>query len=319
LRRGQPRAATFAALLTLIQPQIGLPVLLALFVWTPRARLVLVGAAVVFAGLSLATLGPAGNLEYVRQVLPGQAASEVPFRIQYSLTWLLYFFGASETLALKLAGYEYALCVLAGVLLAPRIAKTLDAPEAVAAFPAACALFGGTYLHLFQMCAAIPFGLILIARAPRLRLAAWTALALLALPWNALASRAWYFSGALVLLVILLAAGAQLPRPRRAALTLAALALYLIFPRLLAAAPAAQLRPPAPIADFESQRLDRSVASVQHGYQIRREPDSTATSWRVFVEKIPDWAGLALLFGAGFAAALNRRSAKTTSTGGPDR
>jgi hypothetical protein len=312
LRRGQPRAAAFAALLTLIQPQLGLPVMLALFVWVPRARLVLVLAAVVFAGLSLLWLGPAANLEYVRQVLPGQAASEAPFRIQYSFTWLLYFFGASEAMALKFSGYEYALAALAGVLLAPRVAKALDAPEALVAFPAACALLGGTYLHLFQMCAAVPFGLILVARAPRLRPVAWAGLALLALPWNALGARAWYLGGAVALLILLLAAGEALPRPRRAALTIAALALYLLFPRVLATVPNA-LRPPAPIATFQALGFDRSVAAVQHGYNLRLDPELTATSWRQFVEKVPDWAGLLLLFGAGLAA--SGQTAVATSLG----
>ena len=125
------------------------------------------------------------NVEYARSVVSAQALAEASFEIQLSLTWLLVFFGSGEPAALHVAWLEYAAMLVAGVLLARLLAARLHLPEMLVVVPAAAAVLGGTYLHVFQLAAALPCALVLAARVPAARVPAWIATALLAVPWQA--------------------------------------------------------------------------------------------------------------------------------------
>jgi hypothetical protein len=171
--------------LSMIEPHVALPAFLAMLVWCPRMRLGLLAVALALAALSIAVLGVPLNLEYALVALPAHVHAEGTTSIQYSLTWLLHYVGVPDAAAFQLASQQYALFTIAALILAGPVARRLRTPAAIALFPPALALIGGTFIHLQQMAAAIPFGLVL---ATRLRGAAaatvWVAIALLAVPWG---------------------------------------------------------------------------------------------------------------------------------------
>ena len=188
--RDQPRLAAACALATLIEPHLGLPVVLALAVWMPRTRLVLAAGAAACGAVSLAFLGIHGNVEYLTRVLPVQAATEgLEFSRQYGLSAALHAAGIPARAALVAGSLSYLAMVALGVALARRAATAFDAPELVAFVPAAAVLVGGAYVHIAQMAAAIPLALVLASRArASLRPYAILATVCLAIPWQTVAT-----------------------------------------------------------------------------------------------------------------------------------
>jgi hypothetical protein len=308
VERERWRAAALAALATLIQPQLGLPVVLALFLWKPRTRVYLAAGVVLLAVISLGFLGIARNLAYVQSVLPAQGAAEVPFRIQYSLSWLLFFLGFDEAAAARAGLIDYGLMLVLGAALAGRVARTLNAPGALVAFPAALVLVGGSYTHQFQLSGAVPFAAILAAgSAPRLRQLrrlGWVALILLAVPWQELDARIGLILAALALAALVPAALAGKSIAARGGWTVLAILAVIGFMPALARLPHANLRPAPSPASFSARGFDPRLASTQHGLRVREEPHSTDTSLAVLVGKLPLWFGLCALLGAGLAAGL---------------
>ncbi|HWT05717.1 MAG TPA: glycosyltransferase 87 family protein, partial [Xanthomonadales bacterium] len=173
LSRDRPRRAALACALVLLQPQVAIAPVASLLLWLPRARVVVAGVGAVLAVISLAAIGLAANAEYARSVVSAQALAEAPFDIQLSLTWLLVFFGTGESAALHVAWLEYGAMLVTGVLLGGLLANRLNLREALVVVPAAMAVLGGTYLHVFQLAAALPCALVLAARAPAARVPAW--------------------------------------------------------------------------------------------------------------------------------------------------
>lgn len=195
LTRGRPRLAAGCAVAMLVEPNIGLPVLLALALWVPRARWTLALGVAALAGLSLAFLGVGTNAEYFARVLPVQAATEgLEFSRQYGLSALLRALGLAPGLALALGSVSYVVAVALGVGVARRAATALGAVAALAFVPAAAALVGGTYGHIAQMAAAIPLALLLWARGGRSLPYAVAATCCLAVPWQAVVTSPWIAS-----------------------------------------------------------------------------------------------------------------------------
>jgi|GEM_PF-716061 len=161
LRLGKHRWAVLAASGTLLQPQFGLPILVALFLFIPRARLVtaMIGAALVL--FSIAAVGVRGTIEYL-SVVPIHARSEVTAPIQYSFTWLAHVFGASANVALMIGTVSYivffAICLLVLARGGERAVKT----GAIILLPAAFAIFGGTFIHYHQVTVALLAAVVLI-------------------------------------------------------------------------------------------------------------------------------------------------------------
>jgi hypothetical protein len=308
VERERWRAAALAALATLIQPQLGLPVVLALFLWKPRTRVYLAAGVALLAIVSLGFFGLARNLAYVQSVLPAQGAAEIPFRIQYSLSWLLFVLGFTESAAGRAGLIDYGLMLALGAALAGRVARTLDAPSALVAFPAAVVLVGGSYTHQFQLSGAVPFALILASgSAPRLRQLrgfGWLAAVLLAVPWQELDARIGLMLAALVLAALVPAALADKSTTARAGWTLLAILAAIGFMPALARLPHANLRAAPSPASFAARGFDPRLASTQHGLRVREEPHSTDTTLAVLVGKLPLWFGLCALLGAGLAAGL---------------
>ncbi len=189
-RAGRFGLAGASCALTTIEPHLGLPACLALFVCAPRSRPVLLACAGVAAVLSLWFAGPAVCLEYVRDVLPAHARSQVgQFGVQYSLTALLFALGASGPAALWAGAFSYLAMVVAGIAVARALAARYADSAFLVLLPPAFALALGTFVHLAQMGVALPALALLIrhAPAPGPRRAAYAALFALAVPWGAVA------------------------------------------------------------------------------------------------------------------------------------
>jgi hypothetical protein len=178
--RGRPRAAALATAVATIEPHVGLPACLGLFVFMPRARVPLVAFGGAFALLSLATVGPQTSLEYFTTFLPLQAHAEVYAADQYSLTRVLFLAGLSPSTSLLLGTISYAVAIAAG-LLAARTFVALGASRAVVVLvPVAAAMFGGTFIHDVEIASALPAAVVLAPRSLLARLA----VSLLAMQWG---------------------------------------------------------------------------------------------------------------------------------------
>jgi hypothetical protein len=185
--RGRDRAAALVAVLTMFEPHLGLPVWLALFIARPRSRVVLTicGAGLVFA--SLALLGTGLNLEYVRDVLPAHALSEISNEEQYSLSYLAHAAGLGEQSAARLGTLSYLVMLGAGIFAGRMAAARTGAAALAVLVPPAFVVLGGPFVHVQQLAIAIPAALVVSGlRVPGARLCA-IAVVLLAVPWGALA------------------------------------------------------------------------------------------------------------------------------------
>ncbi|MBV9439291.1 MAG: DUF2029 domain-containing protein [Candidatus Eremiobacteraeota bacterium] len=186
-RSGRPRLAALAAAAAMIEPHIGLAACAGLFLEAPRARPVLLAASAAALALSAALLGPAATLEYGAAVLPAHALANVPESSQLSLAAMLYALHVPAHAAVSAGDAMYALMLAAGVGAACRLRATDGDAAWLPLVPPAFVVFGGVHVHHAQAAAALPALLLLGARVPRVRTLALVAVALVAVPWFAVA------------------------------------------------------------------------------------------------------------------------------------
>lgn len=161
LRLGRPRRAALAALLAMMQPQIALPVLVAMFVLVPRTRMVVLAGCVVLALLNVLILGVSRSFEYLA-LINMNVRAEVSHFDQYSLTALLSILGAPANLALALGQLTYLAGVgLSVLIVGMRRERAVDS-GALVFLPASFAVTGGSYVHLQQVAAALVAALVLL-------------------------------------------------------------------------------------------------------------------------------------------------------------
>jgi hypothetical protein len=176
-------AGVFAAA-TAIEPHLGTPVILATLLFVPRARASALAVLAFFAITAWLAVGPSASAVYLTQVLPAQAGAELVFPLQFSLSYALHFFGASNGVALGAGFASFAVLTLAGLVMAPRLSERLRRRELLVFFPAATAVMGGVFVHVVEMCFAIPAALTFALYAPGWwRRLAIVATAVLAVPW----------------------------------------------------------------------------------------------------------------------------------------
>jgi len=184
------RCAVLCALATM-EPHLGLPACVGLFICERRTRPALLASAAVAAGSALAVAGPAVCLEYFRQVLPLHALSQVDqLHIQLSLTSLAYALGADARTAVVIGSASYAAMMVAGVILGSLLSRRLEDRAFIVILPPAFAIVGGVFVHMAQISAAVPALTLLYQNAaPRafLRRLSLAALVALAIPWPAIA------------------------------------------------------------------------------------------------------------------------------------
>lgn len=162
-----------------IEPHLALPVILATLALLPEMR---VRLACVVGVLLLASLaaGISLNVEYVRDVLPAHAASELGTAGQFSLSAALFALGLSARAALALGSLQYAAFAIFGMVAANALRRIETA--VVVLVPMAFATIGGTFVHASQLLAVVPIAWLLSAKTRSAF--AWAGLALVLIPWD---------------------------------------------------------------------------------------------------------------------------------------
>lgn len=291
LKARRPNAAAVAVTLALVQPNVGLPAALAVFLFSRPARRAIVLSALALAIVGVAALGIEQNKEYFAQVLPLLANAELVASDQYSLSRVLFAAGLAPGISLLLGKIWFACIALLGIATAGVLAAKRREPEFLALLPPACVLLLGIYLHDIQMLIALPAALAIAARvdSTTLRALGATALALLVSVWTQHAGRATLFlnfagsAGGLY---------AVLPgtRLRRAAWA-SAVALSAILALVVMAHFAPPLRASQMITHDFGARPDE-LSPVAWGRYLRATP---ALMRPIFAAQVPAWLGLLAL------------------------
>jgi hypothetical protein len=276
-------AGAFGGLVA-IEPHVGLPVCAALAIFVPRARVTL---ALTLLGLGIAgALAGGGTFgEYLLRVLPAHALAEAANPQQYSATYAAWFFGLPRPAAVLAGDAAYALAVAAGLVLAALQRKTTAAGRALLAYlPAACAVFGGVFVHGEELPFAIPAALVLACALSGWRRAVAAAAAcVLTVPWLFVWPVKALFAITLLVCVWILVRLEIRFWPALAVAGGIAICIYafeLVPPDLHTAAP--------PAAHFAANALAQVEWSA-----VMRQLQTRDPLW--FAIKIPVWAALAAL------------------------
>ncbi len=295
LARGRPRLAAIFAALTAVEPHLGIPVCLALFICAPRTRVSLLAAAAALITIGALLVGIAGFAEFVTRVLPAQAASEAGYVYQYSFAYLLRTAGVPTGPALFSGELSYVVMLTVGIVLGSRAAQRVGRPELLAYIPAACSIVAGPYVHMVDLAFAIPAALVLtVSLRGTAREVAIAALCLLTVPWIPV----WITKK--LFLATLFVVGALLVRLRSRAIAGTALflgiavAIYLL-----------ELTPPPPLLATTIGRF-APTDLAQHAWSAYVEQLGSGTVLWLLV-KLPTWLGLASLLAACWAASRTPR------------
>ena len=247
----------------------------------------------VLALVSLAVLGAATNFEYFTSVLPAHALSEVARDTQYSLTAVLFSLGAPESVALRTGLLWYAAMLALGTFVGGLLARKTGNNAFFVCIPPAFAVFGGSFIHVTQIAAALPAAVLLIscAKKEQQSLAA-IALLLLAVPWT------WAISPALVIAPLFpvgYLAWHYWNGNARVAL-LAALAAAVLLWSLVELAGAA----PGIAAHARTLAIDPRLAEATWSDFTQKSSTNGVAAWML---RVPTWAGLLLLLSRAIAYA----------------
>lgn len=279
-------AAALCAGVAMVEPHLGLSVCVGLLIWAPGTRMTLVGISIALGIFSLIVLGPAANLEYLTSVLPAHALSEATRDTQYSLTALIAALGVPLLAAVKAGALWYLAMLVMGTYVAGRLARQTNNAAYVACIPPAFAVFGGTFIHITQIAAAIPAALLLAqSTQAQHKIAAVVALLLLAVPWG------WVVSPALIVapLVPVAVLAWRYWSTNLAAVMLAgiaAAALVFGLQRVYA------IRPSPHAQSTSVPAIDSRLAEASWSGYSRHTSSGSIASWAV---RIPTWGGLIVL------------------------
>jgi hypothetical protein len=276
--------------LAMTEPQVGLILALGLCVlstrWIPHAVLVLGTLLLV----SVTVSGPGQTFAYVAVVLPQHVASEVHAAWQFGPTWMAASLGAPDATALLFGHIGYILVALLciGLALTPMMRERPDIY--VLAVPA-LALCGGAFLHLDHIGLALPASFALAGRPGSWR-------GNVALPVSLAAPLFFVFWHPLLMVALPVIAYwivASLARRGSYALWGAAAAVLVV-----AALAAVVTRFGTGMVALQSSPEQISgLASAAWGASIRLH--NNATSWTVWLVKLPTWFGL---YGTAAAAVI---------------
>lgn len=297
LKHAQYGAASLLAACTFAEPHLALPVCAAMFVWQKRCRPWLIGITSAFIAVSLFALPWELTKEYIVSVLPHHAAAEANWYQQYSLTYVLTFFGLRQDNALAFGALWYGFACSFGIVLSRYVARRTGRIEALVLIPVALAVFGGSFLHIFQLIVAIPAAVMLGDTTDELTSwAATSGLFMVSLPWMKI-----WIPGMLVICVLLLITVLWTTQARRLWVAFGLCAVFLmsfgyrnVFP--VAHAPKAAVH-------FAS---DASIEEPYAKYVAAARPSADVSNG-MFLAKIPTWAGLILVILAAVAAPRRRR------------
>jgi hypothetical protein len=299
-------SAGFVAALSLIEPNIGVPAVLAICIWLPQARLATLAATAFLAICTLPAVGTAGDALYIQRIVPLQADAEAPNAIQYSATWILHVLGMNDSLALRVGSWQYLAMVALGCAIAPRVARFSGSPAAIVYLPPALAVIGGPYVHIFQMLAVVPILLLLAERTVgRLRPAFWLALVLVALSWKWNVLRPFFVLPALAVCVMTWEAMRPHPGGLRVVAMVCAVALVAIVNVGIYHAPNRLFRAAESAQAYERRIGDaRELSPAIAGVNTRANVVTAESTLRMLAQKVPTSFGLLIFLGAVMAIAL---------------
>jgi hypothetical protein len=301
-------AAAIVGILTMLEPHLGLPACLSMFIWWPRTRLPLIIGGAILAGISIAAIGIAGNIEYFHVILPLQAASEIAAQDQFSLTRMVHILGFPDRVALSAGSASYLGMTILGAAIARRLAVSIDSPGLIVLQPVAMAMLGGVYVHDLQMAAAIPAA-ILLASSTRLPLALrTTALVAIVFPWSywkitGIAGQTGILEMATVVGAILVGISAQ-PVKVRIIGTGAGVVAVVTLASFIHLVPQHKIGPPTIVTPAAIAPSDFS-ASNWAGF-VSRDVEYSTPDARDLSEKVPVWLGLIAIVGMGIQRACIR-------------
>jgi hypothetical protein len=291
LSTGRWVAAGIAVSAALIEPNVGLPAALAVFLFAPRSRVPIALSAVVLAGISLAALGLATNVQYFTAVLPLMASSELNASDQYSLTHLLYAGGMSAGLSMLLSKIWFVLAMALGISLAGVFALRDRQLELLPLLPPASVLLLGIYLHDIQMLLALPAALVLASRVrgETLRALATAGCALLIAVWTQPLARATVILDALGVAagVYVLVRGSVTRRVAGSAIAAVAAVLGLVLLQHLA--------PPLTAEQLVTHDFHSASDELGPVAWARYLQSTPALMGQQLVRKIPTWLGLLVI------------------------
>lgn len=173
--------AGVAVAISLIQPQIAVAPLACVLLFVPRARIAAIAVLVIEAVASFVFVGPTEILQYV-SALAIHARAELHFPAQFSLTWLLTYFGFAPSIALALGSVSTVIAIVASIYFVANKREQALANGAVIALPAAFSVVGGSFIHEHQIALAVVPALLLLRPTARIFDSAW-ALAALVIPF----------------------------------------------------------------------------------------------------------------------------------------
>jgi hypothetical protein len=284
--------AAAAAMLAMVEPQIGLPAVIALVIAFPSVRLPIGIGVALLAALSVAAAGFATTLEYITAVVPAHALAEVSRDNQYSLSTILAAIGVADTPAAIAGTFSYAIATAAGVVVALRLARRYAAPAAIALVPPAFSLLGGSFVHTAEIAVAVPAALLLVTREQTRNAWPLAALALLAVPWMMAASVALFLAPLVPVAYLIYTLGG---RDRTLALFGTVAAYAMVFTLFTAAAGAPHV---AAVAHAHPP-IDSRLAEASWRDYVLGNTTNSAAMWLL---RLPTWMGLAALI----AVARNR-------------
>ena len=285
-RQGRMRAAALLAGGAMLEPHLGLPVCLALALWKPATRVTLGLSLVALAALSVLLLGLPANVEYLTGVLPAHALSEINRDTQYSLSAVLAAAGVAPVAAVRAGMLWYILMIVAGMLAGGTLAKRTNNAAFIVCVPLAFAVFGGTFIHLTQLAAALPAAALLVSYTTGTRRAlALVALLLLAVPWG------WVVSPAL-LIAPLVPVGFLAWRYSNGNVSAGLVAAIAATAAVLGLGESYTLTATHFGAQFAAPFIDPRLPEASWSLYSRGGTHGTLAAWLV---RIPSWSALALL------------------------
>ncbi|GAC1522262.1 MAG: hypothetical protein NVS2B8_03260 [Vulcanimicrobiaceae bacterium] len=323
LERQKVALPAICAGIAMLEPHVGLPALIALFIARPRARVWAIGVAIALALTSVVAIGLPSNVEYFRFILPLQAAAEVMSNDQYSFTHVAATLGVAPPAAIALGSLWYLAMVILGVRLAVVLGRRRRLAY-VLLIPPAAAVFGGSFVHDIEIAAALPLALLIFVDAPALRM--WVLGAVICLLLPATSHRLTFFPlpalSALLATIVLTRIAAQDRSPEQRGVLFASIALVAgaVVVWLSFGTPAPHAHGGARVVAIAAHPVSESAyAPVVWAAFIRSNVESSASSPRYLVEKIPAWLALTGLLGCSIRLALVTRGGVVTSrreTGG---
>lgn len=279
-----------ATVLALVQPNVALPAVIAVFLFAPRTRAAVTIAAAALVLTTVLALGPATSIEYLRDVLPAMFRAELVASDQFSFARVLFELGLPAAACATIARLAFVVMLVGSIVIAHAIARRHARRDALVLVPPAVALLGSLYVHDLQIIAALPAAFVIayLLRISSYRIVAAAALLLLVPVWTQNLGRA-------VAMLDAIAAGAAsfcLSRGefvrRLAVPALGGLAIVACVAALQRVEP--PIRTPA---NFSAQvAAPNAPAADAWGEYLRVNPSRTQSR---YVTQLPTWLGLVLL------------------------